>query len=291
MILPVPGAGFEWQRFGERSGLVCVPMASLATHVFTGRDWSLGAIRGPDGLDVATSGSDRAGWRAVARAVGVDIGGLRRARQVHGADVSSCRPEPADALPAADVIVVSDVGDAAAIQVADCVPLLIADRMTGAVSAVHAGWRGLAAGAPRVAVEALVTRCRARVTDLVAAIGPAIGPCCYEVGLDVRQAFHAAGHPSELVASWFHDVPVETPQNPSLPSVAARRGASREGRSFFDTWSAAAHQLTAAGVPASQVFRADLCTASHPAAFCSYRRDGNGAGRLAAAIRCRPRRP
>ena len=122
----------------------------------------------------------------------------------------------------------------------------------------------------------------ARASDLVAAIGPSVGACCYEVGADVKQAFEQAGFDRPLVARWFRDLPVASPLNPPMPGLGTT---PRADRWFFDGWSAARNQLIAAGVPATQIFVAELCTASHPGTLCSYRRDGRQAGRIAGAIR------
>ena len=122
---------------------------------------------------------------------------LLRVRQVHGADVLVRRAgerDDGDAKDtAADIIVTDDSSVALAIQTADCVPILIVDRRTGAVAAAHAGWRGLAAGVPRIAVDTLVRELGSRPADLIAAAGPSIGACCYEVGSDVRERFAEAG--------------------------------------------------------------------------------------------------
>jgi len=278
MILPAPGGAFEWRRFGERSGLVCLPLAEIARHVFTARGWPLGEAPEVD--------EDEA-WRSVAGALG-DNRPVSRARQVHGAGVVLAGwNHPTADLPTADIIVAHS-GRAAGVQVADCVPLLVADRGSGAVAAVHAGWRGLAARAPQVAVDALVERCGARADDLVASIGPAIGPCCYEVGPDVYQAFAQAGFHAEQLARWFRGSPAQLAGNPTLPSVVARTSHDPTRR-YFDPWSATTDQLVQRGIPVDQVHVSSLCTASHPAAFCSYRRDGAGAGRFAAAIASRVR--
>src|SRR5205823_11724397 len=113
---------------------------------------------------------------------------LLRAHQVHGTNVAAHRPGHPVAPPAdADIIITDDPAAAAAVQTADCVPALLVDTRTGAVAAVHAGWRGLAQRAPQRAVEAMVDAFGTRESKLVAAIGPAIGPCCYEVGGEVRE--------------------------------------------------------------------------------------------------------
>ena len=187
-----------------------------------------------------------------------------------------------------DIVVTDAPGVAVAVQAADCVPLLIADRRTGAVVAAHAGWRGLAGNVPRVAIDALAREFGGRAIDLVVAAGPSVGPCCYEVGADVRRCFEAAGFSAGAIQRWFHDGPKPTAANPSMPSLSAER---RPEHWFFDGWTAVREELQDAGVPADQIHLATLCTASHPDVLCSYRRERNQAGRIAAAIRCAPRRP
>jgi YfiH family protein len=176
---------------------------------------------------------------------------------------------PAD-QPEADILVSDDERAALAVYTADCVPLLMADRRTGAIAAAHAGWRGLAAGVPARAVEALAREFGSRPADIVAAIGPSISAARYEVGADVRERFAASGRSSALLARWFAD-------------------ADRSGHWLFDGWQSTRDQLEAAGVPAGRIYTAGMCTASDPELFCSYRRDGKGAGRLAAVIRPRQR--
>jgi YfiH family protein len=185
------------------------------------------------------------------------------------------------------VIVARDPSVAVAIQTADCIPLLIADQLTGAVASAHAGWRGLAANVPLIAVAALAREFGSHPEDLIAVAGPSIGACCYEVGEDVRQSFEDAGFLSSALDRWFHTSPQPTPQNPSMPGLPAAR---RIDHWFFDGWTAVREELEASGVPAPQIHLAELCTASHATALCSYRRDGKAAGRMAGAIRSgRPR--
>jgi YfiH family protein len=193
----------------------------------------------------------------------------------------------ASGLPTADILIGGDPELALAVQVADCVPLLIVDRESGATAAVHAGWRGLAAAVPRLAVEALQREFGCRPGNLMVAAGPSIGPCCYEVGPDVSHRF-AVQFGADTLRRWFSNTPTVLPGNPSLPNVGAY---ARPGHSFLDCWAAARDQLETCGVPADQIFVAGLCTASHPEALCSYRRDGATAGRLAAAIRIARRGP
>ena len=173
-----------------------------------------------------------------------------------------------ESWPKADILVTDGPTVALAVQAADCVPVLMADRRSGAVAAVHAGWRGTAAGAAPAAVAALAREFGTRPGDLVAAQGPSIGPCCYVVGDELVEAFRASGFGRE-VDRWF---------------ARDETGALR-----LDLWAANRDQLAACGVPAAAIHGSGLCTANHPEWFASYRRDGPGTGRIAAVIRARAR--
>ena len=254
--------------------LVCGALEPFARHLMTTRPWTLG---------LGTPDEERHAWEEIASAMGAP---LVRARQIHGADILVRRAgDAADgALPPADIIVSNDPGIAAAIQTADCVPLLLADRRTGAVAAAHAGWRGLAARVPGTAVGTLEREFGCRPADLLAAAGPSIGACCYEVGADVRLRFTEAGFPQVLLDRWFLEQPQPTQRNPSMSGLGRT---PRRDHWFFDSARSTRDQLESAGVPPDQVFVVDLCTASHPEVLCSYRRDGAGAGRLASVIQAR----
>jgi YfiH family protein len=254
--------------------LICQPLAPFARHLFTTRRWTLGARSVEEPEDA---------WAEVARAIGVEPSMLVRARQVHGTAVVIAGPNRARSreIPVGDVVVTRAPGVAVAVQAADCVPLLIADPRTGAMAAAHAGWRGLAANVPRATVEALAREFGSRAEDLIAVAGPSIGPCCYEVGADVRRFFEVAGFSNAAIERWFQTSPQPTARNPTMPGVPAAR---RLDRWFFDGWTAVGEELEAAGVPAEQMHLSKLCTASHPAVLCSYRRDGQRAGRIVGVI-------
>ena len=253
---------FEWRETASGRALVCVALEPYAPHLFTTREWLLGA---------AGDGDRAAAWATLARAMGVDEAHLARAHQVHGASLIVRRAADApgpehEALADADILVSDDPSLVLAIQTADCVPLLIADRRTGAVAAAHAGWRGLAAGVPGATVGALAREFGSAPGDLVAAVGPSISAERYEVGADVHERFAAAGFSAAQLERWL------------LPGF-------RPDRLQFDGCRSAGDQLVAAGLASANVHVSALCTASHPDLFCSYRRDGKGAGRIAAAIR------
>ncbi|HEV3140113.1 MAG TPA: peptidoglycan editing factor PgeF [Vicinamibacterales bacterium] len=258
-----PTGGFLWVQAAGGRALVCRPLEAIAHHLYTTREWLLGT---PSAIEVSGA------WDQVASAVGVGRDRLVRVRQVHGASIfkadSKIGPisDASRPFPEADVIVSDDPTIALAIQIADCVPLLVADPRSGAVAAAHAGWRGLAARVPAVAVAALTRQFGSDPADLIAAAGPSISAARYEVGLDVRQRFEQSGFDRQHIDRWF------------LPGI-------RPGHWQFDGWQATRDQLADAGVRPDRTFIASLCTATHADTFCSYRRDGSPAGRMAAVIR------
>ncbi len=181
--------------------------------------------------------------------------------QVHGARV----------LPAAasghageaDAQYCTQPGLACAILTADCLPVLLCNRAGDRVAAAHAGWRGLAAGV----LEATVATLDTAPADLLAWLGPAIGPGAFEVGAEVRQAFvDAAGPTASSVAACF------------APGA-------RAGHYLADLYALARLRLAAAGV--SAVYGGGLCTYTDAQRFFSYRRDGR-TGRMATLIALRP---
>jgi YfiH family protein len=276
--LPQPSGGFRWVQLEPGPALICDALEPVARHFFTSRPWRLGE-RTSESAD---------GWLDVARTINVGVMHLRRLHQVHGAEavIYKQREQVAvGAMPRADIALTDDPTVAVAIQTADCLPILIADRHSSAVAAAHAGWRGLAARVPRVVVERMAVDFASRRKDLIVAVGPAIGACCYEVGLDVRGRFLHEGFSEPEVARWFHNSALTLKANPPMESLPAE---PRAGHWFFDAWRCVREQLESAGVPGDQIFCADLCTGSHEPAFCSYRRDGAVAGRMAAVIRPRP---
>jgi YfiH family protein len=192
---------------------------------------------------------------------------LRLINQVHGVGVAIARAGvPAgERRPEADVIISADPEVAIGVRVADCAPVLIADRRLGVVAAVHAGWRGTVLGAAPKAVAALRQEFRSDPADLIAAIGPCLGSCCGEVGPDVVAAFRDAGHAPGDVDRWLR------------PGIG--------DRFVLDLPGANVDQLIAAGVPTEQVYACGICTKSHSNALHSFRADGPHAGRMAGVIR------
>src|SRR5581483_1963752 len=194
---------------------------------------NLGRLTGDDPANVAEN------RRRLCGELGTEPELLRYGKQVHGATVRRAdgQGEPGDGL------WTDAPGEPLLVFTADCLPIALARANGGApaVAALHAGWRGLLAGIVGAAVAALGGG------RLAAAIGPGIGPCCYEVGDEVAAPYRE------------------------------RFGADvvRDGR--LDLWSAAERALRAAGV--ADVHRTDLCTACRPELFFSHRRDEGRTGR------------
>jgi YfiH family protein len=267
---------FEWIRCPWGDALRCRPLEAVADHLFTTRQ--------PVIPRAGFSPGD--GWHRLALTLGVPAGALVRMRQVHGTRALTLRrgDPPAADWGTGDIAVTDRPDLALSVSVADCVPILLADRRSGAVAAAHAGWRGTAAGVAGAAVQALVSAFGADPANLVAAIGPSIGPCCYRVGHDVRDVFSGAGLWTSWMDRWFATSPAGSPLH-GVPGTDP----GQEGRAslFLDTWTANADQLSAAGVPATQVHLAGLCTSCHRDLFHSYRVDGEHAGRMVGVIRRR----
>lgn len=263
MTLPTVPESFYWTRSPCGPVLKCRPLEAVAGHLFTTRTLPL------------SSADD---WHRLGGLLGVAE--VVTSRQVHGRDVATFRRGLPRALARqdADVLVSDDPGIAVAVRAADCVPLLLADSRIGAVAAVHAGWRGTAAGAAAAAVRALSREFGSKPDDLVAAIGPSIGACCYEVGTELVDAFAAAGHPRHLIHRWF--------VSPPPRRDAARCGLRPQTRPSLrlDVAGANRDQLILAGVPEGNIYACGLCTAMHLDVLTSYRAEKERAGRIAGAV-------
>ena len=209
-------------------------------------------------------------------------------RQIHSdvaRAVTAASPTNGEA-PKADALFTREPGALLMVQTADCVPILLADAKRRAVAAVHSGWRGTL---QRIAVKTL-GRMRmefgTRPEDVVAALGPAIGPCCYEVGSDVAKEFHAKfegarawfdGPFDQLAAgendpNWLPWLTMRPPGHPPPPPTVQ-----------LDLIAANRAILEDAGVRRANISASDLCTACRTDLFFSYRRE-KPTGRMMAVI-------
>ena len=157
-----------------------------------------------------------------------------------------------------DALLTAERGLPLMMRFADCVPILLYDPRHHAIGVVHAGWRGTVLKIVTLAAQSMVTSFGTQPRDLIAAIGPSIGPCCYRIGDDVAARVQA-----------------------SFQDNADELLSSRNGGIHFDLWQANAVQLRALGVDRVQV--AELCTAEHTEDFYSARAE-NKTGRFGAII-------
>lgn len=178
--------------------------------------------------------------------------------QVHGVNVrmveseqdARCDTERCDAL-------MTDVASVLlAVKTADCVPVLLADKRTGASAAIHAGWRGTLAQIVQSTLQRMSERYGTRAGDVRAAIGPSAGACCYEVGAEVIEAFRREFKDADELL---------TPTK-------------REGHARIDLPRANRNQLTAAGVEPARIHVAPLCTMCRNELFFSYRCEKHARG-------------
>ena len=188
--------------------------------------------------------------------LGLPAQGFAWLNQVHGTDVVELKAQSLSQLPPADASYTREPGVVCAILTADCLPVILCDREGTIVGAAHAGWRSLCGGV----LENLITAMAEPAENLMAWLGPAIGPDQFEVGPEVRQAF--INHSSQAASAF------------------ASQGA-RSGHYMADIYQLATQRLRQAGV--SSIGGGGLCTVSDSQRFYSYRRDGQ-TGRMATLI-------
>jgi YfiH family protein len=258
-------SGWQIQHRGGVCLVRCLPLARVSgvEHAFSTRRGS-GGTR----FDLGSHGEAPPGVARDRRAFLAAAGlGERRpavVRQEHGSTVIDADAlAPGSSVVAADGIVATAAGSrewAPAVRWADCVPVLLVARDGRAVAAVHSGWRGTVAGVVPHAVARLQER-GFPPESLVAALGPAIGACCYEVGEEVAAA--VAGS----------------------TGAGPKRGAARgRGRLTLDLRQAVRTQLRGAGLGGDSIHVAPWCTSCAADLFFSYRREGGAAGRQMACL-------
>ncbi len=256
----------------ERDGLVFLTSSLLtAPHGFSTR---LGGVSPApwDSLDLRLGQGDgrealRENYRRFFGCIGAEMDRAVLANQVHRDTVRPCtdadagkgldRPRDYEA----DGLISDREGLPLVVFSADCGTILLQDKDTGAVGAVHAGWRGCAAGIVAKAVAEMGRLYGTRPGDLSAALGPCIGQCCFETDGDVPDAMRSA---------------LGAPAEPYLERRGEKYHVDLSGLNRL--W------LLEAGVPAERIDVCGLCTACRPDWFWSYRRMGDHRGVQAAAI-------
>jgi polyphenol oxidase len=262
-------SGFYWRERDFVRALICKPLEQDGfTNAFSTR---LGGVSPmPEGaLNLAGFNEDDAEniYENRRRFLNLFDGEwtLTGCWQVHGGDVRVV-PNQTEALPRpgvlgddiyCDALVSNTPNVLVAIKTADCVPILLGDKQTGAFAAVHAGWRGTSSSIVRNAINQLKNEYEVEPGNLRAAIGPAANTCCYEVGSDVIERF------KEL-----------------FPRSNHLFTATKDGHARIDLHTANRDQLIAAGVRPERIHVAPLCTMDRNDLFFSYRHEKKLHGRV-----------
>jgi hypothetical protein len=188
----------------------------------------------------------------------MESGSIARMNQVHSNAVRVVRSRDNDAPEDGfDATVTNLQGVALGVLVADCVPILLHDPVRRAVGAVHAGWRGTVAGVAKNAVRAMKGEYGSDPKDIRAAIGPAIGPCCYEV-----------------------DDKVVGPLGDAIGGVEGLVTPHGKGKWLLDLWKANEAILVGAGLVNHNIDTLGMCTSCNSGMFYSYRSEGQKTGRM-----------
>jgi YfiH family protein len=190
---------------------------------------------------------------------------------------------------AGDALLTNEPGVLLSVRAADCMPLLLADPPRRAVAAIHAGWRGALAGIVEITVGEMLRVFGSRPQDLLAALGPSIRACCYQVGEDVVNAFCGRYANGE---DFFR----ATPRDNAEDEIARRHrllfltrqppghGPAVVPAIHLDLVAVARDQLDRAGLRSRNIQVADFCTACRTDLFFSHRKEGSGTGRMMAVI-------
>lgn len=223
---------------------------------------NLGLTRGDDPACVEEN------YRRFLGAVGAQGNRVAMCNQVHGSTVRTVTPADTKtrlyqpAACEADALMTAIPGVTLVVFAADCVPILLYDPVRRVAAAVHAGWRGTAAGIASVAVEQMGKVYGCRPEHILAAVGPAIGPCCFETHEDVPNAITASMNAA------------------ALPYMSIREN----GKFSVDLKGINVRRLEQAGLERAHIACCELCTACGSERFWSHRRMGDRRGSMAAAI-------
>jgi YfiH family protein len=259
-------------------------------HAFSTRPGGVSALEGENLLNLGFTDWDtrenvqenRRRFQAALGASGLPLIALK---QFHSDVVHSFDTAPTDPC-RGDATITDQPNLLLAVQTADCVPILLVDPKKRAVAAIHAGWRGTLARIAAKTIGKMQMHFGTNPPDLLAAIGPSIGPCCYEVGTEVATQF----------LSQFADAPdyfdeFRTGDEPNpiqwLNMMPPGHQPPPKGV-LLDLPKANRSQLLAAGLRPRNIHTIDLCTACRPDLLFSYRKEGSASGRLMSVIALRP---
>ena len=196
------------------------------------------------------------------RWLGIPI--VQNLQMSHGIEVAHLQgPSDMQTSFSADACITNHPEVSLSLTTADCVPLFFHDPQARAVGLAHAGWRGTVGGIARAVIEEMVSKLQARPERILVGIGPAIGPCCFEVGVEVAEAFQQEFGPQPWIEA-------------------------RGSKWHIDLHKANRIWLDRAGVESGHVRSCDLCSCCRPDLFFSWRRDRAVTGRMLSAIGLQP---
>ena len=201
--------------------------------------------------------------------LGLHFDRLTTPEQVHGdhivrvgeAEAGRGRLSYVDAIPETDALMTDVPGVPLMLCFADCTPILLFDPEHRAAAITHGGWKGTVRSIAAKTVRTMADAFGTRPEDCIAAIGPAIGPCCYEIGDEVAEEFRKA-----------------------FPRFADEIIEENNGKIRLDLWNANRLQLEDAGILPARIDVAGACTSCHARTFFSYRAEGPATGRIAAVM-------
>src|ERR1700757_3117704 len=257
------------------------------SRVYGGRSLNLGFTNADS---KATVERNRAEFLAQLGAGGRHSWPLATLRQTHSDIIHAITKLP-DEPPCGDGLLTSTPGLLLAIQTADCLPVVVADRRKRAIGVFHAGWRGAVKRIVEKGVGEMHRHFGSRPGDLEAAIGPGVHNCCYSVGEEVRQNFESQfGYASEL----FHEGKESDRVREKYPMLFLTARAPGHSnlpvKIFLDLIAANRRQLLAAGVPKKNIDASPLCTSCNVNLLFSYRAEKGGTGRLMGVAGIKPER-
>jgi hypothetical protein len=289
--LRTPPAWREKNNLGLR--ILQVPAFSKLPwliHAFSTRPGGISALNNEKVLNLGFTDWDsrenvlenRHRFQTAAGAVNLPLISLK---QIHSDVIHVFDTAPSDSC-RGDASITNRPGLLLAIQTADCVPILLVDPKKRAIAAIHAGWRGTLARIAAKTVGALQMHFATNPRDLLAAIGPSIGPCCYEVGTEVATQF-LSQFPD--APSYFDEFRTGDEPNPIqwLNMMPPGHQPPPKGV-LLDLRKANRSQLLAAGLRPQNIHTIDLCTACRPDLLFSYRKEGPASGRLMSVTALRP---
>jgi len=268
--------------------LQLVPFAKLPwlVHGFSTRLGGTSTLDGQKVLNLSftdwdTKESVAANRRLLQTSVGAREFALVTMKQIHS-DVIRLFSTASVAPSKGDASMTKEPGLLLGAQTADCVPILLVDPKERAVAAIHAGWRGTLARITQKTAGRMHLEFGSRPGDLLAAIGPSIGPCCYEVSAELVTKFTAQFADAQ---DYFDEARTGDEPNPLQWLNMKPPGHQPPPKNVrLDLWKANRSQLLAAGLSAKNIFASDLCTACRRDLFFSYRKEGELSGRMLSVI-------